>query len=238
MLHRMADEAEAGSPDHRSHRGGPGRRGAPARDPRQPSSDAFGVPVGNIYGASESRSSRRATASIHGSTSARTSPCSRSSTMRSQPVEPGQRGAKLLVTNVVNKVMPLIRYEITDELTLLPGAQPGTVDGPTHRRPRRAPRRLVRLRRASSCTRKPSDRRSPRCPSASTRSTRRRRRGRGHRHRRPGRPDVLAGAPAGRVGATGVHQRGRPHHRCVEAIERHSATAKLRRFVPLPVVSA
>lgn len=33
----------------------------------------------------------------------------------------GQRSAKVYVTSLINRVMPLIRYEITDELALLPG---------------------------------------------------------------------------------------------------------------------
>ncbi|GAA0459432.1 coenzyme F390 synthetase [Paractinoplanes deccanensis] len=37
------------------------------------------------------------------------------------PVPPGRRAAKILVTNVINKVFPLIRYEIADEVTLLDG---------------------------------------------------------------------------------------------------------------------
>src|SRR5439155_8530520 len=36
----------------------------------------------------------------------------------------GTRAAKLLVTNVVNHVLPLIRYELTDEVTML--AEPNT----------------------------------------------------------------------------------------------------------------
>ena len=36
-------------------------------------------------------------------------------------VAPGGRSAKLYVTNLFNHALPLIRYEITDELTVLPG---------------------------------------------------------------------------------------------------------------------
>ena len=36
-----------------------------------------------------------------------------------RPVPPGERCAKLYVTNLVNLAQPLIRYELTDELTLL-----------------------------------------------------------------------------------------------------------------------
>jgi hypothetical protein len=35
------------------------------------------------------------------------------------PVRPGIRAAKMYVTNLVNHVQPMIRYELTDEATLL-----------------------------------------------------------------------------------------------------------------------
>src|SRR5207247_2038116 len=40
------------------------------------------------------------------------------------PVPDGQRGAKILVTNLGNRVMPLIRYEISDQIEIIPGGQP------------------------------------------------------------------------------------------------------------------
>jgi len=49
---------------------------------------------------------------------------------RNRPVPPGQRAAKVLVTNLLNRVLPLIRYEITDEVTLLEPLP----DGPWHGR--------------------------------------------------------------------------------------------------------
>jgi phenylacetate-coenzyme A ligase PaaK-like adenylate-forming protein len=36
-----------------------------------------------------------------------------------RPVAPGERSAKLYLTNLFNQALPLIRYEITDEVTLL-----------------------------------------------------------------------------------------------------------------------
>ncbi len=42
-----------------------------------------------------------------------------------RPVEPGDSSAALLVTNVVNRVLPLIRYELNDEVTFLPEPNPG-----------------------------------------------------------------------------------------------------------------
>ena len=47
-----------------------------------------------------------------------------------RPVVPGQRAAKVLVTNLLNQVLPVIRYEITDEVTLLEPLP----DGPWHGR--------------------------------------------------------------------------------------------------------
>jgi len=37
-----------------------------------------------------------------------------------QPVAPGERSAKVHLTNLFNQALPLIRYEITDEVTILP----------------------------------------------------------------------------------------------------------------------
>ncbi|HWH01223.1 MAG TPA: hypothetical protein VNV66_18370 [Pilimelia sp.] len=45
------------------------------------------------------------------------------------PVPPGRKAAKLLVTNTVNKVFPLIRYEIADEVALLDTPNPGPWTG-------------------------------------------------------------------------------------------------------------
>ena len=36
-----------------------------------------------------------------------------------RPVAPGERSAKIYVTNLFNRALPLIRYEITDEVTIL-----------------------------------------------------------------------------------------------------------------------
>jgi phenylacetate-coenzyme A ligase PaaK-like adenylate-forming protein len=41
-----------------------------------------------------------------------------------QPVPPGQRGARLLVTNLYNLVQPLLRLEVTDIVTLDPDPCP------------------------------------------------------------------------------------------------------------------
>jgi phenylacetate-CoA ligase len=85
---------------------------------RAAAEDAWGVRVGNLYGTSEG-----------GGTA---TPCDRQRTHLSEdtvivepvdaddrPVAPGERSAKVYLTNLYNRVLPLIRYEITDELTVL-----------------------------------------------------------------------------------------------------------------------
>jgi phenylacetate-CoA ligase len=79
---------------------------------------AWGVRVGNLYGTSEG-----------GGTAV---PCEHRRTHLSQdlvivepvdengqPVPPGERSAKIYLTNLYNRALPLIRYEITDEVTIL-----------------------------------------------------------------------------------------------------------------------
>jgi phenylacetate-coenzyme A ligase PaaK-like adenylate-forming protein len=46
-----------------------------------------------------------------------------------QPVPPGTPGAKLLMTNVINQVLPLIRYELADEITILDEPDPNPWTG-------------------------------------------------------------------------------------------------------------
>jgi phenylacetate-coenzyme A ligase PaaK-like adenylate-forming protein len=41
-----------------------------------------------------------------------------------RPVPPGQRGAKVLLTNLVNRTQPLIRYELLDSIELADGPDP------------------------------------------------------------------------------------------------------------------
>ena len=79
---------------------------------------AWGVPVGNLWGTSEG-----------GGTAV---PCAQRSSHISEdlvivepvdaegrPVAPGERSAKVFLTNLYNHALPLIRYEITDEVTVL-----------------------------------------------------------------------------------------------------------------------
>jgi phenylacetate-CoA ligase len=117
-LHLLSFEAQAGR--LRIH---PGRVQSAAEpllpEIRAAAEDAWGVRVGNLYGTSEG-----------GGTA---TPCdTRRSTHLNEdlvivepvdasgrPVAPGERSAKIYLTNLYNRALPLIRYEITDEVTVL-----------------------------------------------------------------------------------------------------------------------
>jgi phenylacetate-CoA ligase len=85
---------------------------------RAAAEEAWGVRVGNVWGMSEG-----GCAGI---------PCEQGRTHLSEdlvivepvdelgrPVAPGERAAKIYLTNLFNRALPLIRYEITDEVTIL-----------------------------------------------------------------------------------------------------------------------
>lgn len=84
---------------------------------RAAAEDAWGIGVGNMWGASEGGGIGI--------------PCAHSRTHLSEdlvivepvdedgrPVAPGERSAKVYLTNLFNPALPLIRYEITDEVTI------------------------------------------------------------------------------------------------------------------------
>jgi phenylacetate-CoA ligase len=85
---------------------------------RAAAEQTWGIPVGNVWGTSEG-----------GGTAV---PCGKARSHLSEdllivePVDesgravlPGQRSAKVYLTNLYNQVLPLIRYEITDEVMIL-----------------------------------------------------------------------------------------------------------------------
>jgi phenylacetate-coenzyme A ligase PaaK-like adenylate-forming protein len=85
---------------------------------RTAAEDAWGLRVGNAWGTSEGGGVAL--------------PCDHSRSHLSddllivepvdedgRPVAPGERSAKLYLTNLFNRALPLIRYEITDEVTML-----------------------------------------------------------------------------------------------------------------------
>ncbi len=80
--------------------------------------EAWGIRVGNLYGASEG--------------GCIAVPCDHGGSHLSEdlvivepvdedgrPVAPGERAARIYLTNLFNRALPLIRYEITDEVTIL-----------------------------------------------------------------------------------------------------------------------
>jgi phenylacetate-CoA ligase len=119
-LHVLAVEAQAGRLRIRP------RRVQSAAEPLLPeiraaAEAAWGVRVGNLYGVSEGGG-----AAV---------PCAHQRSHLSEdlmivepvdeagrPTPPGTRAAKIYLTNLYNRTLPLIRYEITDEVTIL--AQP------------------------------------------------------------------------------------------------------------------
>jgi phenylacetate-coenzyme A ligase PaaK-like adenylate-forming protein len=124
MLHRLALEARAG----RLHIAPclliGGAEPLPA-NARREIEDVFGAPVIDAYAASETYG---LAISFPGSPNmhliedvAVCEPVDRAGSA----VPPGQTSAALLVTNVINRVLPLIRYELTDEVTFLAEPNPG-----------------------------------------------------------------------------------------------------------------
>ncbi len=109
---------------------------------------------------------------------------------RSRPARPPRR---VYVTNLYNRVVPLIRFEVTDEITIVDGALSVRLGVPPDRGPARAPRRYVHLSRrdrdpparVSFVPRPPASRRVPGPPDRTRRRHLRSHLGR-RRHRRAG----------------------------------------------------
>jgi phenylacetate-CoA ligase len=117
-LHALAEEARAGRLRIRP------RRVWTAAEPlsgevRTVLEETWAVPVGNLWASSEG--------------GGLATPCDHGSSHLSEdlhilefvdeegaPVEPGTRAAKVLLTNLSNLALPLIRYELTDEVTIVP----------------------------------------------------------------------------------------------------------------------
>ncbi len=96
---------------------------------RETIENAFGAPVIDFYGTSETwmlASSMPGRTELHlGEDLAVYEPVDAGH----RPVPAGTRAQKLLVTNVINKVFPLIRYEIADEVLFLDEPNPGPWTG-------------------------------------------------------------------------------------------------------------
>lgn len=152
-----------------------------------------------------------------------------------RPVPPGQPSAAMLVTNVWSYTLPLIRYEITDEVVLDPGPNPGPLPG----------RRVLRVRgrsddwfRYDAVHVHPQTFRAPlgAHPSISEYQVRQTAEGADVDVVAEGGVDehAVAGelvAALERSGLDGAVVRVRR----VAGIERHADTSKLRRFIPLDV---
>jgi len=84
----------------------------------------WNVPVINCYGSSEGGAMGVACGSGPGLHLAEDLCIIEAVDADGQPVAPGERSAKIYLTNLYNHTLPLIRYEITDELTVLEGSCP------------------------------------------------------------------------------------------------------------------
>ena len=110
-----------------------------------------------------------------------------------QPVGPGVLSHRVLVTNLYNHTQPLIRYEVTDQVTLIDGHLSVPVELATNRGPTGSPRRHVRVRERADRPSAPvplgarRTYRDPRIP-GSTDPTWRDDRRRQHGDRQPARP--------------------------------------------------
>lgn len=115
MLHLMALESQAGrlriSPKVAASAGEP-----LLPETRHAVRDAFGIDVTNFYGASEAFFARswRGSELLHLNDDTVVFEFVDSD---NQPVPVGTRSAKVLITNLSNRLQPLVRYEITDEVT-------------------------------------------------------------------------------------------------------------------------
>lgn len=95
--------------------------------------EAFGVPVGNFYATSEAGGVAGACRSGRGLHLADDLVIVEPVDVAGTPVPPGVRSDKIFVTNLWNHALPLIRYEVTDQIELLDLDEPCPC-GCTHRR--------------------------------------------------------------------------------------------------------
>jgi phenylacetate-coenzyme A ligase PaaK-like adenylate-forming protein len=86
--------------------------------------DAFGCRLSNLYAATEVGIIARSYPGSPGLHLNEDIAIYEPVDVNNRPVGPGVRARQLLVTNVINHVMPLIRYELTDQITVLDEANP------------------------------------------------------------------------------------------------------------------
>jgi phenylacetate-coenzyme A ligase PaaK-like adenylate-forming protein len=199
---------------------------------RSAAEEAWSVRVGNLWGASEG--------------GCVATPCDHSGshlnedlvivepvTEDGRPVPPGECAAKVYVTNLFNRALPLIRYEITDEVTIL--TEPCQC-GSAHRCMGDIQGRLDDVFVYDGLSVHPHVFRSVlgRHAGVVEYQVRQTADGAGVAVRCGARVDLdrLAGSLSDALARAGL---GRPvvHVRAVERLERDSGPAKLKRFVPL-----
>ncbi|MGH9034755.1 MAG: phenylacetate--CoA ligase family protein, partial [Acidimicrobiia bacterium] len=98
---------------------------------RAAAEETWGVPVLNVYGASEAGGMAASCGQGPGLHLTEDLSIIEPVDEQGRPVGQGERSAKIYVTNLYNHTLPLIRYEVTDELTLMSGTCPC---GSGHRR--------------------------------------------------------------------------------------------------------
>jgi len=91
---------------------------------RATAEDTWNVPVINVYGSSEGGAMGIACGDGPGLHLAEDLCIIEAVDADGRTVAPGERSAKIYLTNLYNHTLPLIRYEITDEVTLLSGSCP------------------------------------------------------------------------------------------------------------------
>jgi phenylacetate-CoA ligase len=91
---------------------------------RAAAEETWNVPVINVYGSSEAGAMGIACGFGPGLHLAEDLSIIEAVDARGRPVAPGERSAKIYLTNLYNHTLPLIRYEITDEVTPLSGSCP------------------------------------------------------------------------------------------------------------------
>jgi phenylacetate-CoA ligase len=110
-------------------RGQQSGRGRTTRDRTGRQGDELGCPLSNLYAATEVGIIARSHPGSRGLHLNEDIAVYEPVDAGNRPVAPGTRATKLLVTNVINHVLPLIRYELTDEITVLDEPNPGPWTG-------------------------------------------------------------------------------------------------------------
>ncbi|MGA4844310.1 phenylacetate--CoA ligase family protein [Streptomyces sp. G45] len=128
LLHRLARAADDGTlkitPDAL------GVAGEPLRPAVAAAIEAsFGAPLIDYYASSESGTLAHTYPGVPGLYLVEENAVLEPVDAAHRPVPPGTRSSRVLLTNVINHLLPLIRYEMDDEITLLDEPGPGPWTG-------------------------------------------------------------------------------------------------------------